>query len=694
MDLDVQTNLNVLNITFSLRNLSRKTDEMYYRITVYDDYFDSSWRTTKLNVYVHSSCTIHPNTTTVKETDNVSLNVTTTGNPPVYEYIWTHPNGSRLTANSTLTFTASRQDTGTFKVSVYNGVGNRGICTSNVTVQYKPENTNMSHSPNKTKFCLGNLITITCTSNANPPVEKYSLYRNEKWIQENDFGLFKVLLDKTGTNRFTCKPENQIGVGENKSLTSINVTEPTAISNCQILDNGKERAFAVEGRNVILKCIISGSEPLNIIWTNGQQVWYDNTVTFEPVNRSDTDTYNLTVSNGEECNNAETSFKLDVYYVPERTIIKIYPNKIAFCRGDQIHVNCTTSAKPQAKYSLYQNDELIGSSKSGHFFVGLNVPGNVSFTCVPSNEAGYGENRSVTLEVKASPGTSHCKMLENGKERTFAVEGINIELKCIISGSEPLKKTWTNGRQVWNDNTVTFEPVNRRDTGTYNLTVSNGEQCNKAETSFKFDVYYVPESTAMEIYPSKITFCRADQIYVNCTASAKPQAKYSLYQNDELSSSSRSGIFVVDLNTSGNISFTCVPSNEAGYGENSSVTREVKGLHPPELIVSSNKSYSQSNPLVLFNLSINACPSNTSLSCNPSAPNILTTITSHDAGLNGKQYLVVVIIQNDVDSANIVCKAENSVGVRERTLHFYRQAIHPKDNSPILIEKQNKTLFT
>lgn len=93
------------------------------------------------------------------------------------------------------------------------------------------------------------------------------------------------------------------------------------------------------------------------------------------------------------------------------------------------------------------------------------------------------------------------------------------------------------------------------------------------------------------------------------------------------------------------------------------------------MIGSSNKSYSQTNPLVLFNLSVNAYPSNTSLSCNPSAPNILIVITSYDVGISGKQYLVVVIIKNDVDSASIVCKAEHSAGVREKTLHIYRRPI-------------------
>ncbi|XP_031548825.1 uncharacterized protein LOC116286449 [Actinia tenebrosa] len=51
MDLDVQANLNVLNVTFTLRNLSRKTDEMYYRILVVDNDYDTSFlRYTKLIV--------------------------------------------------------------------------------------------------------------------------------------------------------------------------------------------------------------------------------------------------------------------------------------------------------------------------------------------------------------------------------------------------------------------------------------------------------------------------------------------------------------------------------------------------------------------------------------------------------------------------------------------------------------------
>lgn len=82
--------------------------------------------------------------------------------------------------------------------------------------------------------------------------------------------------------------------------------------------------------------------------------------------------------------------------------MEILPVKTKFCRGDQIHVNCSAKAKPQANYSLYQNDKPISRSRSGYFIVDLNMSGNITITCVPSNEAGDGENISKRLEVKGN----------------------------------------------------------------------------------------------------------------------------------------------------------------------------------------------------------------------------------------------------------------------------------------------------
>jgi uncharacterized protein (DUF779 family) len=61
------------------------------------------------------------------------------------------------------------------------------------------------------------------------------------------------------------------------------------------------------------------------------------------------------------------------------------------------------------------------------------------------------------------------------------VEGEKVTLMCNISGSKPLYISWTNGTEVWNNASLIFESVNRRDYGTYSMTVNNGEECNKTD---------------------------------------------------------------------------------------------------------------------------------------------------------------------------------------------------------------------
>lgn len=70
----------------------------------------------------------------------------------------------------------------------------------------------------------------------------------------------------------------------------------------------------IERERVIFSCNISGSEPLNITWTNDSQVWKQVNLTFDPVNRVNAGSYHVTVNNGQECKEAKGEIlKLTVY---------------------------------------------------------------------------------------------------------------------------------------------------------------------------------------------------------------------------------------------------------------------------------------------------------------------------------------------------------------------------------------------
>lgn len=82
----------------------------------------------------------------------------------------------------------------------------------------KPESTSISKSPDKSGFCRGSHVTITCSSYAKPAA-KYSLYLNTKLVHDNSkSGVFNVTLNDTGKNNYTCVPYNTVGFGQNRSL--------------------------------------------------------------------------------------------------------------------------------------------------------------------------------------------------------------------------------------------------------------------------------------------------------------------------------------------------------------------------------------------------------------------------------------------------------------------------------------------
>ncbi|XP_031555026.1 carcinoembryonic antigen-related cell adhesion molecule 5-like isoform X2 [Actinia tenebrosa] len=473
---------------------------MYYRISVYDDDPDSSIRTTKLNVDVPSSCKIYPDENiTVNETDNVSLNVNTTGNPPVYEYIWTHPNGSTLTANSKLTFTASRQDTGTYNVSVYNGVGDRSICKRHITVQYRY-----------------------------PP------------------------------DRITCN---------NKTV--------------------------LEGDDVELVCSANGNPPPDMMWIrNGSIRGIGNTLMIRSVTKSESGTYTFFANNSLGYKSIAISITMQKR-VKSPAIVNPYKQVLAVDEGEDVSLVCNASGNPVPNITWTKHGTVIGVGRIFNIAI-ARVKGNDSscYTCTADNGIGHAKNASICLDVQYPPS----------------------------------------------------------------------------------DVKITPSSASL-------TLKEGDNLNLYCQSHSNPHSTYTwMYNGELLTIQQNSALIIKNINRRQNGLYRCEAKNRLGFVLSKPIKIIVQYLDPLEIIGSRNKSYSQSNPLVLFNLSINAYPSDTTLSCNPSAPNILTTITSHDASLTRKQYLVVVIIQDEVDFARIVCKAENGLGVRERTFYFYRQPILFKES--------------
>ena len=69
------------------------------------------------------------------------------------------------------------------------------------------------------------------------------------------------------------------------------------------------------------------------------------------------------------------------------------------CRGDVISINCSAEAVPsEMSYQLFENDIAILDA-SGRWSRTLTTAGMFTYTCVPNNTLGTGENATVTVTV-------------------------------------------------------------------------------------------------------------------------------------------------------------------------------------------------------------------------------------------------------------------------------------------------------
>ncbi|XP_070297596.1 B-cell receptor CD22-like, partial [Salvelinus sp. IW2-2015] len=128
--------------------------------------------------------------TSVSERENVTLTCRTKCTlDPITAFSW-YKNGQPIPNSNTFSpvyilFSVSSEDTGRYSCAV-EGHEDLPSAEETLTVTYGPRNTSVSVSPSG-EIVEGSSVTLTCSSDANPPVDKYTWYfQNETFL--NGFG--------------------------------------------------------------------------------------------------------------------------------------------------------------------------------------------------------------------------------------------------------------------------------------------------------------------------------------------------------------------------------------------------------------------------------------------------------------------------------------------------------------------------
>ncbi|XP_064809152.1 B-cell receptor CD22-like [Oncorhynchus masou masou] len=186
--------------------------------------------------------------TSVSEGERVTLRCRTNCTlDPITAYSW-YKNGQSIPNSNTsspvyILFSVSSEDTGRYSCSV-EGHEDLPSAEETLNVTYGPRNTSLSVSPSG-EIVEGSSVTLTCSSDANPPVDKYTWYKKNVTSPKASGQSYSITnISSEDRGEYYCEAQN--GRGSNNS---------TAL---MIIVAGKQTSFltAAVGITVVLVLIL------------------------------------------------------------------------------------------------------------------------------------------------------------------------------------------------------------------------------------------------------------------------------------------------------------------------------------------------------------------------------------------------------------------------------------------------------
>uniref|UniRef100_A0A672ZIR7 Ig-like domain-containing protein n=1 Tax=Sphaeramia orbicularis TaxID=375764 RepID=A0A672ZIR7_9TELE len=151
------------------------------------------------------------------EGSSVTLTCTSDANPPVTKYTWykrgNNQPQSRGEGQQFVLSSITSTDSGSYSCVAWNSLGWKMSEYVYTDVKYPPRLPSVSVSPSG-QIVEGSSVTLTCTSDANPPVTKYTWYkRGDNQLQSRGEGQQFVLsfINSSDSGSYSCQTENSLG---------------------------------------------------------------------------------------------------------------------------------------------------------------------------------------------------------------------------------------------------------------------------------------------------------------------------------------------------------------------------------------------------------------------------------------------------------------------------------------------------
>ncbi|XP_071245857.1 hemicentin-1-like [Salvelinus alpinus] len=444
---------------------------------------DSYYCAVKGHEDLHSPAVYKPKTTVsvrpsgeIVEGSSVTLTCSSDANPPVDKYTWYKKNGGEyqsMTGPQHVFSQIQSSDTGEYYCESQNEMGTDRSRTINMNVKYGPKNTSVSVSPSG-EIVEGSSVTLTCSSDANPPVDKYTWYKkNGASLTGSEKTYNFTTISSEDSGEYYCEAENKYG-RLNSSSVSVDVQYDPKSTSVSVSPSGE----IVEGSSVTLTCSSDANPPVD------KYTWYkkngasltgsEKTYNFTTISSEDSGEYYCEAENKYGRLNS-SSVSVDVHYDPKNTSVSVSPSG-EIVEGSSVTLTCSSDANPPVdKYTWYKKNgaSLTGSEKTYNFTT-ISSEDSGEYYCEAENKYGRLNSSSVSVDVQYDPKNTSVSVSPSGE----IVEGSSVTLTCSSDANPPVdkytwyfqNKTFLNGfGQIYN-----ISKFKSKDNGHYHCEAWNG----------------------------------------------------------------------------------------------------------------------------------------------------------------------------------------------------------------------------
>ncbi|KAI4882907.1 hypothetical protein NFI96_019293 [Prochilodus magdalenae] len=404
----------------------------------------------------------------------------------------------------------------------------------------------------------GDTASLSCSAKGEPtptitwlsPNNRFILPASDKYQLTADGTLTIQKVQRFDSGNYTCSARNTAGIDSKVVRVDVLLSAPT-INGLQSPINVVEET-AVKDQRVLLHCKAEGTPIPRVMWILPENVvlpapYYGSRITvhrngtLDIRNLRKTDSVQLLCIARNEAGEARLQVQLHVTEHSEKPRLKsLATESVQLTDGITVTLNCSVEGKPnpQITWILPNGTSLLRGTSIFRFHhmpdgslvirePSLSEAG--AYRCVGHNSAGYVE-RKVTLESGKKPDISN-----KYSSLVSIINGENLKLNCLSSGSPLPKLTWTlpNGvlltrpqkmgrYAVFDNGTLTVHQASVYDRGTY-VCKSTNEYGSSSLSVAVIVIAYPPRITSG---PAAVTYARPGvAVQLNCMAIGTPKAE-------------------------------------------------------------------------------------------------------------------------------------------------------------------------